>query len=939
VQQRGFSSQRHDVDEGAVEPVLVGNRAVYTTHSETINIAMAAAMMSSGRYDGVSFRGHSMKSTLSHFMKRALRTEGGQHGVIDTCYWTSANVLGSEGRRYSGHRGGRMNFKREKGVPENLRLVSAFILPREIREGLRLEAGYVDLDIRMCHLAAFAMRHHVVDGPIAKLLGPEGADFKRTLEECAFAKIHGTRAASKIPIMLLNGGALPPGCPLWLDELQLQIESLHIADAKQVNAKPGSKTAYRKAYFLNEAVERMWLDSLESISEAHRVKVVGYEHDGLPLERCSDVTVAAIIADAASKGIVVVSKKHPETYDEWCLAWGVDDFPRLSEELVAEVLDDPLRRALVSTEPPIDHDAWTCVMLDCFSQSEFPEFVKNREDSETIVIEYWDDSKLKWIPAGGGRAIRDRFASSLRRYIERQSPGDGIGALAGNSGFQNPIIEALKVKLPCATDPLIGVLHGDSTRGLLRFDDGMVVDFNLAKVFPCRPCHRIGFSTKCNWKAFSGGGDERGAIESVITAFEVHITSGGQSVKGTSTQAMLTDMRTARPGSLYAVFWGIFEDDDVAIWVLRQCCRGLAGLEILEEFILFYDERGQNGKGTILTLLRLALGDYYTTCVYKALSESPAGNNDRLAKCQGKRVISCNEAFNKKDANLEFDATIIKTLIGLDDPIETMAKYKAPVEWRGQALLIISSNMLPSFPSDDGGLSTRLSLLRFPFTFVQRPTGDMNDDMNDDDDIDIPAQPEEPGARWQDPEIKLKGMGALVPEFFCWAIGFNALLVKQEKTGRVLLPRPAKIEVETCELFQTGGGVDAGDSESAADCDLAHLLRDFDQMHLTEVPVDTNSTKGATPSTCNQVEVKVLEYIHARGFTAVKKEAVVALMRRVYIMTLPVTQKTFRVNKTTVRSFYRHVDHGSGASRIFRSALLLKGSVAASLASASSGAA
>jgi hypothetical protein len=723
---------------------------------------------------------------------------------------------------------------------------------------------------------------------------------------------------------------MPVGGPPWLEGLRSQLEVFHALDAKKVGEKPGSKAAYRKAYFLNEAVERTWIDSLESIAELHGVKVAGYENDGLLLEGCSAATVATIIAEAAAAGITVTVKTHPETYDEWRFAWGVDDFPQLSEKLVAEVFENPLRRALDSVEAPIDHDAWTCVLLECFSQSEFPEFIKNREDAEAIVVEYWDESKLKWIPAGGVRAIRDRFASSLRRYIACQSPGDDIGALAGNSGFQNPIIEALKVKLPCATDPSVGVLHGDSTRGLLRFEDGMVVDFNSAKVFPCRPCHRISFSTKCPWQAFSGGGDERSAIEAAIAAFGSHVAGGGQSVKGTDTQAMLTAMRLARPGSLYAVFWGIFEDDDVAIWVLRQCCRGAAGLEILEEFILFYDERGQNGKGTILTLLRLALGDYYTTCVYKALSESPAGNNDRLAKCQGKRVISCNEAFKKKDANLEFDATIIKTLIGLDDPIETMAKYKAPVEWRGQALLIISSNMLPSFPSDDGGLSTRLSLLRFPFTFVPRPTG------GEGDDDEIPAQPEEPGSRWQDPDVKLKGMGALVPEFFCWALGFNDLLVKQEKTGRVLLPRPAKIEVETCELFQRGQMNDATvDAEGAADHDLARLLRDFDQLHLTEVPVDTNSVKGATPATCGQVENKVLEYIHERGLVAVKKEAVVALLRRVYIMTLPQVQKTFRVNKTTVRSFYRRVDHGNNSTHVFRSALLSKGSIAAALASSS----
>ncbi len=45
------------------------------------------------------------------------------------------------------------------------------------------------------------------------------------------------------------------------------------------------------------------------------------------------------------------------------------------------------------------------------------------------------------------------------------------------------------------------------------------------------------------------------------------------------------------------------------IWVPRQCYRGAAGFEICAEFLLFYDERGQDGKCTILNHLRLVLGD------------------------------------------------------------------------------------------------------------------------------------------------------------------------------------------------------------------------------------------------------------------------------------------------------------------------------------------
>ena len=104
-------------------------------------------------------------------------------------------------------------------------------------------------------------------------------------------------------------------------------------------------------------------------------------------------------------------------------------------------------------------------------------------------------------------------------------------------------------------------------------------------------------------------------------------------------------------------------------------------------------------------MLRLALGEYYCMCAYKgALAGTGVnGNNDKLAKCQGKRVVSCNEAFGVADKSTQIEPRTTKTLMGLDDPVETMQKYKAPLEWRGQALLILSTNVLPMMPDDDGG--------------------------------------------------------------------------------------------------------------------------------------------------------------------------------------------------------------------------------------------
>ena len=184
--------------------------------------------------------------------------------------------------------------------------------------------------------------------------------------------------------------------------------------------------------------------------------------------------------------------------------------------------------------------------------------------------------------------------------------------------------------------------------------------------------------------------------------------------------------------------------------------------------------------------------------------------------------------------------------------------------------------------------------------------------------------------QWQDPSIKLTHMQTLVPEFFHWALHFNSGLLKQKMTGRVLTPRPAKIDAETDELFSKGTLVAPAGEESAS---LLQHLRDFEALCLAEVPEDTNTVKGGTPATCGQVEAHFAEFVRNKGVLT-RMTDIKNLLRRVYDMSLPIAPaKTFRVNKTSIRSFYRKVDHGH--KKQFKTALMLKGVIAQQLGAAS----
>ena len=62
--------------------VLVSRKVVFTKKVETINIAMAAALVDSGRYNNAVFRGHPMNDVLRSFIKRARPDASGTHGTI-----------------------------------------------------------------------------------------------------------------------------------------------------------------------------------------------------------------------------------------------------------------------------------------------------------------------------------------------------------------------------------------------------------------------------------------------------------------------------------------------------------------------------------------------------------------------------------------------------------------------------------------------------------------------------------------------------------------------------------------------------------------------------------------------------------------------------------------------------------------------------------------
>jgi hypothetical protein len=219
---------------------------------------------------------------------------------------------------------------------------------------------------------------------------------------------------------------------------------------------------------------------------------------------------------------------------------------------------------------------------------------------------------------------------------------------------------------------------------------------------------------------------------------------------------------------------------------------------------------------------------------------------------------------------------VVKTLISNDEPVETMGKYAAPRAWRGQALLVLSSNKLIQMPSDDGGLSSRLSFVKMPFTWVK--------------------EAHTPTERTVDPEVKLKKVPLMVDEFVFWSVHLNNGLLQQPPKDRVLRPRPFKVEDDTAALF---GGKDDEDARRTA-------LHKFIETRCKQAGDETTTTRGLQPTLASAFEVAAAKHMLDSCSNAYQlpKNMAEYLGQELVFVTSD-RKKPHKVGDKVIRSFYK----------------------------------
>lgn len=130
---------------------------------------------------------------------------------------------------------------------------------------------------------------------------------------------------------------------------------------------------------------------------------------------------------------------------------------------------------------------------------------------------------------------------------------------------------------------------------------------------------------------------------------------------------------------------------------------------------------GANGKTTLLTALRFALGTYAGTASMDLLvtSQHNKGNpNNTKMALFGKRFVLVEELPEGR-----LDGVQVKAITGTE-LIRGNHKFMNEFEWRATHSLIVTTNNLPTVSEFSEGLWRRPFVLEFPYRFTSTPTAE-----------------------------------------------------------------------------------------------------------------------------------------------------------------------------------------------------------------------
>lgn len=152
----------------------------------------------------------------------------------------------------------------------------------------------------------------------------------------------------------------------------------------------------------------------------------------------------------------------------------------------------------------------------------------------------------------------------------------------------------------------------------------------------------------------------------------------------------------------------------VAAWVQVRLGQSVTGFTPDDDVLVLFQGGGENGKTTILSAPREALGEYAVTVPDRLLLANPGDHPTELTTLMGARMAVVEELPEGRNLNVKR----LKDVVGT--PVITARRMRADnISWRSTHCLFLSTNYMPIVAETDHGTWRRMLLVRFRDTFVK----------------------------------------------------------------------------------------------------------------------------------------------------------------------------------------------------------------------------
>lgn len=153
---------------------------------------------------------------------------------------------------------------------------------------------------------------------------------------------------------------------------------------------------------------------------------------------------------------------------------------------------------------------------------------------------------------------------------------------------------------------------------------------------------------------------------------------------------------------------------DVRDWWQIRVGQAATGHMTPDDLLIVQVGGGENGKTTLMSAIRGALGEYYLLVSHRALLGSSDSVPTELMDFRGARLALLEETPEER----RLAVTKLKALVGTPE-ITARRMRQDPITFAASHSLFVSTNYLPMVSETDHGTWRRLACLRFPYRWLK----------------------------------------------------------------------------------------------------------------------------------------------------------------------------------------------------------------------------